>query len=525
MEDILEEEVETELIRDAETIESISQNIFPILKKKEEAIILNEFYKKEYKNIDLTLCIDNSNYNNTILTTLVNSNLTRAFNCFISLLGHSIKSSPEFINYINQKNSKGYNALLYSAFRGNLEILNKLIELGADISITNASGLNALHLAAQGNYPHIIVNLIEKYGMDVNSRDNKGNTALHWGVYKNNRQAVDYLIYFNVDTNLKDNDDETALDIAIKNGNDYFVKKFNDDYNVLINKRLEESKENQEQDNEVENDNELENNNQNLELNNNITTKRKKIDLIEIMNKFWDANSKNMGAFPFLLIIFTLEGINQIIILRGYNNLFMSLVFFILFFLLLFFYYVTSKSDPGEVPNKFINSLSLLAEQGEDLKNICPWCINIINENTHHCFSCNKCINYQEFHDIYLNNCIGKNNFHLYINFLYYISINFIFKFIISFWGLFWLEGERFKKVIKLIVPQIFSVGASIWFIFLKIMAKIKKYNNTFNFVNLFLKGMKINSNDSSSISTSNSKKNMNIQLTSLENTDNEIMI
>ena len=43
--------------------------------------------------------------------------------------------------------------------------------------------------------------------------------------------------------------------------------------------------------------------------------------------------------------------------------------------------------------------------------------------------------------------------------------------------------------------------------------------------MNLFLKGMKNNSNDSPSISTSNNKKNMNIQLTSLENTDNEIMI
>ena len=77
------------------------------------------------------------------------------------------------IPYINQKNSKGYNALLYSAFRGNLEIFNKLMENGADISITNSSGLNVLHLAAQGNYPNIIIFAIEKYKFDINSKDVK----------------------------------------------------------------------------------------------------------------------------------------------------------------------------------------------------------------------------------------------------------------------------------------------------------------------------------------------------------------
>ena len=127
-----------------------------------------------------------------------------------------------------------------------------------------------------------------------------------------------------------------------------------------------------------------------------------------------------MAAFPFILMMFALEGTNQMIIIKGYNNLYMSFVFFILFFLLLFFYYIASKSDPGEVEIKYVNSLLLLAEQGEEMKNICPWCISNINENTYHCFLCSKCFNDQEFHDIYLNNCIGKHNFWLYLNFLYY---------------------------------------------------------------------------------------------------------
>ena len=527
MEDTLDEEVE--LVKDPDTIEKISEEIFEVLKTKDETNILSELYKKEYKNVDLTLCINSSQNNNTILTTLVNYNLTRATINFISLLTHLIKSEADFSNYINQKNTRGYNALLYAAFRGNLEIFNKLMEVGADPTITNSSGLNALHLASQGNYPNMIVILVEKYNLDVNSKDNKGNTALHWAVYKNSRQAVDYLIYYNVDINLKDNDGETALGIAISKGNNYLVKRFNEDYSALINKNSEENNNNQENDieNEIEN-----NNNQNIGLHN--SSKTIKNNFNEFVNKFWGTNSKNMAAFPFLMIIFSLEGINQIIILKGYNNSFMSLVFFVLFFLLLFFYYATSKSDPGEASNKIINSLSLLAEQGEDLKNICPWCINSINENTHHCFLCNKCINYQEFHDVYLNNCIGRNNFNLYMNFLFYLTIDFGLKLLISVWGLLWLSGERFRKAIKLIIPQIICTSAFLYFCIKKIRPEFKKYHGIFNFnfaslsdlsniKNLLTQNMKHSISDSSSVSTIISNKNMNIQLTSLENTDRDI--
>ena len=106
----------------------------------------------------------------------------------------------------------------------------------ADLTITNSSCLNALHLASQGNFPNIIVYLVEKYGIDINSKDDKGNTALHWAVYMNSKQFLDFLIYYNIDANLKDNDGETALEIAIEKGNQYLIKRFNEDFSILINK-------------------------------------------------------------------------------------------------------------------------------------------------------------------------------------------------------------------------------------------------------------------------------------------------
>ena len=111
-------------------------------------------------------------------------------------MSHTYKSKDNFIPYLNQKNIKGYNALLYAAFRGNLEIFEKLIKLGADLDKINSSGLNVLHLAVQGNHPNLIVYLIEKCGFNINSKDNNGRTALHWGISMNSKQAVDYLVYY-----------------------------------------------------------------------------------------------------------------------------------------------------------------------------------------------------------------------------------------------------------------------------------------------------------------------------------------
>ena len=488
------------LIKDQETIDRISSRIFPVLHTKEEMTIINEFDKKEYSDIDLTLCIDTVRNNNTILTTLVNYNLTRAVNHFISIIKSYNKSVSEHLAYINQKNSKGYNALLYSAFRGNLQIFTKLMDNGADInSTTSSSGLNVLHLASQSNFPNIIIYLIEKYKMDINSQDNKGNSGLHWAVYMNSTQAVKYLIYYKIDQNLRDNDNDTALDIAIRRGNNYLVKKFKEDYSLLNKNNMMSSKD--------------------VEIKQSINSNKKDNSLIKIL---WDKLGKSKYiktssyVYPFLIYIIILELFNQIIIIRGYNNYFMSMVFMILFMMLLFFYLTASKSDAGEIFSKCINSLVLLAEQGEDMKNICPWCINYTSENSYHCFLCKRCFDNQQFHEPFINNCIGKNNFSLYMSFLFFFTINFCFKFIICLWGLFWLKGDNFKRSIGFIIPEILGVLAGMALGVSKIR---KNFNLSYemNFGNLFIKDIKESNNTDTNITINNTiDKNNNIQLTTL---------
>ena len=492
---------EVELTKDKEIIDKISSKIFPVLQTKDEVNIINELDKKEYSDIDLTLCIDTAHNDNTILTTLVNYNLTRAVTYFLSIIKSYKKLFQEYLAYINKKNVKGYNALLYSAFRGNLTVFTKLMESGADINSATSSGLNALHLAAQGNYPNIIIYLIEKYGMDINSIDNKGNSALHWAVYMNKPQAVNYLIYYKIDINLRDNDNDTAIDMAIRKDNNFLIKKFKEDYFILYNKP-EEGKLSQDK----------------TELNNKNVTLGFMQKLKSLLNKILgNEHSSSSYAYPFLFFIIFIELLNQIIIIRGYKNYFMSMVFTILFIILLFFYITASKSDAGEILSKCINSLVLLAEQGEDMKNICPWCINYTNEKTHHCFLCKRCFEYQEFHEPLINNCVGRNNFSLYMSFFFFFVINFSFKLIISFWGIFWLKGVNFTRTIGFIILQILLVLCGIALGVIKIR-KNSKLSYEMNFGNLFIKDIK-ESNSETNITISNTMdKNSNIQLTTIGN-------
>ena len=118
----------------------------------------------------------------------------------------------------------------------------------------------------------------------------------------NSKQAVDYLVYYNIDTNLRDNDGDTAFDIAIRKGNQYLIKRFNEDFSVLINRKMEEAKDNN---HDIEADNDLDNNNnQNIELNHNITKKNDKNNITEFINKFWGTNSRNIiFYFIFFIII------------------------------------------------------------------------------------------------------------------------------------------------------------------------------------------------------------------------------
>jgi len=218
---------------DEENIKNIENRIFSFLEnKKEQKFIINELKILEDKNIDLSKFFEDKT-KNSLLVSSVYYNLTEISIYLIDYFRNKFNeknSFTKFLDYLNLRNIKGYDALLYSAYRGNYEIFMKLMDNGANLNSNNINGLNVLHLSVQGNRLNIITTLMEKYIFDINKQDNQGNSALHWAVYFNNQQSIDYLLYYNININIIDNDNCTAMDIAIKRENEDLIEKIKNSF-------------------------------------------------------------------------------------------------------------------------------------------------------------------------------------------------------------------------------------------------------------------------------------------------------
>lgn len=123
--------------------------------------------------------------------------------------------------YVNSSTIYGFKAIHYAAYRGNISIIKKLIEFGADYTLTNKKGLNVLHISVQGDQPSSLIFFIDKYKMPINSRDNLGSTPLHWACYLGFENSVNFIIHKYdkyVDINAQDNSGITPLHLAVISG-------------------------------------------------------------------------------------------------------------------------------------------------------------------------------------------------------------------------------------------------------------------------------------------------------------------
>ena len=367
------------------------QRIFSVLENnKDEKSIINEIKLLENKNIDLSKLIEEKT-KNSILVSASFYNLTEVSIYLIDYFRNKLNTTTKFLDYLNLRNIKGYDALLYSAYRGNYDIFKKLLDNGAHLNSNNINGLNVLHLSTQGNRLNIITALMEKYIFDINKQDNQGNTALHWAIYFNNQQCIDYLLHYNINIDIADINNCTAMDLAIKRENEQLIEKIKNSFIIKYG----------------------------------ISTKIKKYfstkEMIQIFLRMY-------LYILFLIILILSEMYNQMLISIFIKQPKINTIFIILFIIQLFFYYSLNRSDSNKKENNNKESLLSLLHKDYDMNNVCPWCIQKMNEKSCHCAYCKKCVEFQEFHNSLLNICIGKNNFKLYLIYLSILTIIFILK-------------------------------------------------------------------------------------------------
>ena len=78
---------------------------------------------------------------------------------------------------------------LEAAKRGDLPEVKRLIVDGADVNTKNNRGVTALMFASHGGYPEVVQELLA-VGADVNAKNNYGSTALMVASTKGNREIV-----------------------------------------------------------------------------------------------------------------------------------------------------------------------------------------------------------------------------------------------------------------------------------------------------------------------------------------------
>ena len=107
----------------------------------------------------------------------------------------------------------GSTALHFAAREGYVNVVSKLLDLGANPLLRNAENATALHMAAGGGRTVMVARLID-CGIDVNVRDNDGATALHRASGADKVDCVRILLEEGCDINAVTHDGFTPLRFA-----------------------------------------------------------------------------------------------------------------------------------------------------------------------------------------------------------------------------------------------------------------------------------------------------------------------
>jgi hypothetical protein len=139
------------------------------------------------------------------------------------------------------KNGKKSTALITAVAVGNYDAINQLIQAGIDVN-NPQKGFTPLMMAAYKRMPDA-VDILLKAGADINQEDERGNTAIMSAVYSIflndlSIEIIKNLLQHGADLLRKNNNNKSALDIAIERGDPRIVNLLLDWLEEYSKKRL-----------------------------------------------------------------------------------------------------------------------------------------------------------------------------------------------------------------------------------------------------------------------------------------------
>ncbi|XP_008302804.1 ankyrin repeat domain-containing protein 22 [Stegastes partitus] len=165
-----------------------------------------------------------------------------AFDSDVQQLYHLLTADPSHLNV--QEQHSGDTPLIAACRHGNLATVKYLLDNKADVHLTNKKQRTCLHYASRRTFSLLdylmicilmpvlllgyfimlqrqrrnaaLMEALLHSGVDVNAIDYKGNSALHYACQRKSHRLVPLLLQRNADGNIRNNDGETALDIATR---------------------------------------------------------------------------------------------------------------------------------------------------------------------------------------------------------------------------------------------------------------------------------------------------------------------
>ncbi|CDW75351.1 dhhc zinc finger domain containing protein [Stylonychia lemnae] len=405
---------------------------------------LNEFLK-DNPAINITKLFDGQGYTLLHLATYKDSLKSVKILCD-HILNHSLIPNRDDRKKLLQgwiglqtQSEEGFTALHFASYYGNMPLIRFLIDNGASDQAVNKHRINMLHVSAQGDQPAALA-FYKIKGIDIDSRDSKYSTPLHWACFSGADASISFLLAWNADVNAQDQNGLTPLHLAIKQADD--TKSTRAIRHLLVKGA---------------------NRNQEDKLGRTPLTIAKEIRDPEFRDQIISflEEKNNCQCFMVKTPLKRIKKSRATVIMYLFLILFsyaVSWLYFnieihmpytldkaihILFGLQLFFFLISWQRDPGYLKqDKSINFSTTIEKIQHHY--LCPDCEVIRTDRSRHCNICNRCVDRFDHHCPWINNCIGVNNhayFYMYVVFTTaYIFATIYLNLIVIWHGIF--QGE-----------------------------------------------------------------------------------
>mmetsp|Transcript_4809 Transcript_4809/g.6165 ORF Transcript_4809/g.6165 Transcript_4809/m.6165 type:complete len:180 (-) Transcript_4809:557-1096(-) len=121
---------------------------------------------------------------------------------------------------VNEKGYKNRTLLHEVVEHGHSDLICLLVGRNAEVNSTTTSGSTPLHFAARCGQVDAVQALIAA-GASVNAQKEDGWTASHLAARNNHKEVLEILLQHDVSLSLKNNADQTPLDVAIGEAKEY----------------------------------------------------------------------------------------------------------------------------------------------------------------------------------------------------------------------------------------------------------------------------------------------------------------